>query len=296
MTVLILRALGIGDLCAATPALRALRRAYARDRLVLAAPGWLAPLAALTGALDDLTELGSLDDPIPRAERRPRLAVNLHGKGPQSHRLLLATEPGDLLAYRCPTANWDDGPDHRDAEHEVRRWCRLLSWAGLAVDPTDLTLLPPLVAAPVDAATIVHPGAKDPGRRWAPERFATVARALADHGHDVVVTGEAADAPAATRIAEHSGARVLAGRTRVDDLAALVAGARLVICGDTGLAHLATAYGTPSVVLFAHMDPALWGPPESDRHQVIRHPEAADPLAAITPREVLAAVDRALAA
>jgi ADP-heptose:LPS heptosyltransferase len=49
-----------------------------------------------------------------------------------------------------------------------------------------------------------------------------------------------------------------------------VGAAARVVCGDTGVAHLATALGTPSVVLFGPTPPALWGPP-SDRpwHRVL---------------------------
>ncbi|MGH3898296.1 MAG: glycosyltransferase family 9 protein, partial [Pseudonocardiaceae bacterium] len=54
---------------------------------------------------------------------------------------------------------------------------------------------------------------------------------------------------------------VLAGPTSLALFAALVADASLVVCGDTGVAHLATAYGTPSVVLFGPVSPRRWGPP-----------------------------------
>jgi ADP-heptose:LPS heptosyltransferase len=53
------------------------------------------------------------------------------------------------------------------------------------------------------------------------------------------------------------------------DLAALVARARLVLCGDTGVAHLATAYGTRSVILFGPTSPAHWGPLGSGPHSVL---------------------------
>ena len=54
---------------------------------------------------------------------------------------------------------------------------------------------------------------------------------------------------------------MLAGETDLLTLAATIAHARLLLCGDTGLAHLATAFGTPSVVLFGPTPPARWGPP-----------------------------------
>jgi ADP-heptose:LPS heptosyltransferase len=89
------------------------------------------------------------------------------------------------------------------------------------------------------------------------------------------------------------------------ELAAVVGGARLVISGDTGVAHLASAYGTPSVVLFGPVSPARWGPPTDPRHQVVWHgdgtgnPHAAimDPaLGRITVAEVVAAAQRATSA
>ena len=54
---------------------------------------------------------------------------------------------------------------------------------------------------------------------------------------------------------------VLAGRTTVLELAAIVGVAGRVVCADTGVAHLATALRRPSVVLFGPTAPAAWGPP-----------------------------------
>ncbi|MEJ7706779.1 MAG: glycosyltransferase family 9 protein [Nocardioidaceae bacterium] len=50
------------------------------------------------------------------------------------------------------------------------------------------------------------------------------------------------------------------------ELAALVSSARLVVSGDTGVAHLASSYATPSLVLFGPVSPALWGPPRGPGH------------------------------
>src|SRR5204863_1435697 len=81
VSVLVLRALGIGDLATAVPALRGLRAARPTEEIVLAAPEWLTPLAHLTGAVDRVVPVGGLDVPG-IAVPPPRLAVNLHGKGP----------------------------------------------------------------------------------------------------------------------------------------------------------------------------------------------------------------------
>jgi ADP-heptose:LPS heptosyltransferase len=88
-----------------------------------------------------------------------------------------------------------------------------------------------------------------------------------------VLTGSPAEAGLARAVAGRAGLpadRVLAGRTGVGELAALVAAARLVVCGDTGIGHLATGYGTPSVLLFGPNSPATWGPlVDLDRHRVL---------------------------
>jgi ADP-heptose:LPS heptosyltransferase len=83
-----------------------------------------------------------------------------------------------------------------------------------------------------------------------------------------------------------------------------VAHAGRVLCGDTGVAHLATAYGTPSVVLFGPTPPSEWGPPPGrTRHRVLwsggrGDPHAATPdagLLAITVDDVLGALDEGTA-
>ncbi len=64
---------------------------------------------------------------------------------------------------------------------------------------------------------------------------------------------------------------MVAGRTDLAGLADLVARAALVVCGDTGVAHLATAFATASVVLFGPVSPASWGPPAEGPHTVLWH-------------------------
>ena len=64
---------------------------------------------------------------------------------------------------------------------------------------------------------------------------------------------------------------MLAGRTDLATLSAVVAGARLVVSGDTGVAHLASAHRTPSVVVFGPVPPAEWGPPSDGPHTVVWH-------------------------
>jgi ADP-heptose:LPS heptosyltransferase len=301
--ILVLRALGLGDLATAVPALRGLRTAAPGEPLTLAAPAGLTPLIDLIGGVRAVVDTTGLDAPLPPGPH-PSIAVNLHGSGPESHRLLQATSPGKLWGFANAEAEFLDGPAWDGEEHEVARWCRLLAHYGVEADRHDLGLAIPRIEVP-RRRTIIHPGAKSGTRRWPPERFAAVARALRADGHQVVVTASGEERASAVRVAEAAG---LTARdvpvTRLDELAALVAHARLVISGDTGISHLATAYGTPSVTLFGPMSPARWGPPDRPYHQALWKGTRSEPgdrpgpphpaLLAIGEDEVLRAAERAL--
>jgi ADP-heptose:LPS heptosyltransferase len=267
--VLMVRALGLGDFLTGVPAYRALRAAYPDHEMVLAAPPQFAPLASLTSAVDRMLPVGELQ-PVPWRGPPPAVAADLHGNGPASHDLVRAVGAPVTMMYASPADPGVDGPWWAEEEHEVTRWCRLLGWWEMPSDPGALRLSPPSVPPLVSAAAVVHPGAASGSRRWPAARFAEVARALAGWGLAVVISGNAAERALATQVAQAAGLgreSVLAGRTGLAGLAAVVAAASIVISNDTGVAHLAVAYGTPSVTLFGPVSPALWGPPRgSPRH------------------------------
>jgi ADP-heptose:LPS heptosyltransferase len=305
LRILVLRALKLGDFLTGVPAYRALRRAYPNAEIVLAAPRALEPLRELVGgALDRIIDARPLE-PLASELHGADLGVNLHGRGPQSHRVLLGARARRLIAFRndqIPESS--GGPKHDPAEHEVARWCRLLQHAGIAADPRELDLAVPPVLVPrrIRGATLIHPGAASEARRWPAERWIEVARAEQRLGRAVIVTGGPQEVDLAHRVADAAGiptTHVYAGRTNLRELAALVAAAGRVVCGDTGVAHLATAYRTPSVVLFGPIPPTAWGPPQRPYHRVLWNGTTGDPhanrvdpgLLAIPPERVIAALD-----
>jgi ADP-heptose:LPS heptosyltransferase len=272
-TVLALRALNVGDLLVAVPALRALRRAYPRHRIVLAAPAGLRPLVARCDAVDALLPTAA-PDALTWSGPPPDVVVNLHGTGPQSHRALAALRPGRRIGFRPTraTRSWE-GPDWAataaEHPHERERWCHLLTHCAIPADPSDLHLTPSRPRSRRCRPGAPAPGARYGSKRWPAGRFAEVARALGRAGEPVLITGSADERHLAEEVAGRAGlaeSRVLAGRTDLDQLADLVAGADLVVSGDTGIAHLASAFATPSVVLFGPVDPAQWGPPAAGPH------------------------------
>lgn len=299
-TLLALRALGLGDLLTCVPALRAIARAFPEHYRVLAAPLYLAPLVRLCGGIDEVVDAAPLM-PLNEDLARVDVAINLHGRGPQSHRVLLPTRPRKVIAF----ANADihetrDFPEWRPNEHEIDRWCRLLRESGIPADANDLELTAPRGDARSRGAIVVHPGAANESRRWPADRWVDLCTHLVREGHRVVMTGSAAEFRRCRYIAKAAHLPidcVLAGNTDLEDLTCIIASCLAVVCGDTGLAHIATALRTPSVVLFGPTSPAYWGPPSNrPYHHVIwrgilgdPHAPHVDPgLASITVDEVLA--------
>jgi ADP-heptose:LPS heptosyltransferase len=289
LRVVALRAAGVGDLLTAVPALRALTRVG--TQVTVAAPDWLHPLALRIPGVHSAVGVDGLR---PKCSLRGVLAVNLHGRGPQSHEALLAGSPDELLAFRCPGI-WQAGPlwDGPPRESERARWCRLLEAAGIAADENDVHILAPHQRAPMSAAVVLHVGGKDPARRWPARRFAQLVHELGIDTSLIAITGDRRDLADARIVAEDLGLaphHILAGQLSIEQWAAMIAEARLVVTGDTGAAHLSTAYDVRSVVVFG---PALieqWGPPRGGRQVAVRASGHTPAAADVPVDDVMAAV------
>jgi ADP-heptose:LPS heptosyltransferase len=296
-----LRALGLGDLLVAVPALHALRRGLPEHRLLLATSAWLAPLVELV-PVDGIVPANGLDVPLPFRPGEVDVAVNLHGNGRESRTIVDALGARLVMQHARPG---ESGPPWPGNIHERARWARLVAAFGMPSHPDEVAIAVPAVPSPAPGAAVVHVGAAYGSRRWPVERFGAVARALEERGHRVVFTGGAAERDRALAAAAAGGlpdGAVLAGRVELDAFAALVAHAALVVTADTGAAHLASAYRIPSVVLFGPAPPEQWGPPASGPHIALTDAalrvgdsfgDAPDPaLLAVGVGDVLAAVDR----
>ncbi|MEJ1114705.1 glycosyltransferase family 9 protein [Paenarthrobacter sp. CCNWLY172] len=302
--LLALRALKLGDLLVAVPALRGLRRAFPEHRILYAAPAWIAEALELVGGIHHLPTPG-LDDPLTVPHGAVDIAVNLHGNGAESRLRIEELGANRVVAHEAPGI---DGPAWTSGLPERERWTRLLNWHGIEADPLDYRLNLPAVPSSRPGATVIHVGAAYGSRLWPVDRFADVAVELAGAGHDVVLTGGASErgrAEQTAALAKLKGANLddglLAGRQGLAEFAATIAEARLVVSADTGAAHLASAYGRPSVVLFGPAPAEEWGPPPGP-HKVLTAVElrrgdvfSADPdpaLLAVSVRDVVDAVER----
>ncbi|WP_461163890.1 glycosyltransferase family 9 protein [Arthrobacter sp. R4-81] len=296
--LLVLRALKLGDLLVAVPALHALRRAFPDHRLRYAAQGWLTEALQLVGGFELLPTHG-LDEPIAVEPGTVDVAVNLHGSGPESQERIEELRARHTISH---VSERRAGPRWQPDLHERERWTRLLQWHGIEADPLDFRLNRPAVHTDTPDATVIHVGAAYGSRLWPVDRFASVAWKLAASGHSILFTGSSAERERALMVCRRAGlaaTAVVAGQLTLSQFAATVADARLVISADTGAAHLASAYGRPSVVLFGPAPPEIWGPPPGP-HVVLTKAEArrgdtfaADPdpaILGVTSQEVLEAV------
>ena len=307
--VLVARQDSVGDVLLAGPAVRAVAAGAGRvtllcgprgrdaarllpgvDEVMVAHASWIdaepervtrATVDALVDRLTDL-QLGQAliltsfhQSPLP-------LALLLRMAGVPTIAAVSVDYPGSLLDVR-----------HRVDEdlHEVERGLSLAATLGyrlpegddgrLAVRRDPGAGLPDLEGPYV----VVHPGASVPARAWAPERHAALVEALAAEGRRVVVTGGTSERALTARVAgerrppEGSGEpqrgapedRVvdLGGRVDLAGLAEVLAGAGVVVVGNTGPAHLAAAVGTPVVSLFAPVVPAVRWRPWGVRHLLL---------------------------
>ena len=298
--IAIFRALQLGDMLCAVPALRALRAAAPHAHIALLGLPWAqAFVERYADLVDELIifpgAVGFPEQPESNAglpaffsrmrARRFDLAIQLHGSGGIANDLLLElgarayagfVQPGEAARPGC----FIDWPDDLP---ESERYLALTGALGAPAIERQLTFplsrrdryeYAELVAThglQAQRLVLIHPGAQLPSRRWPAERFAEVADHLAADGWQIAITGTAAEAPLTGSVlgAMSAPAVHLAGATSLGGLAALVAHARLVICNDTGISHIAAATATASVVIASGSDTRRWAPLDHARHRVI---------------------------
>ncbi|MFC0003735.1 HAD-IIIA family hydrolase [Micromonospora siamensis] len=281
-TVLVVRSDSAGDVLVTGPAIRAVA-AGAHRVVLLCGPRGRAAAELLPG-IDEIIEwpLPWIDgdpepvDPADMSRLTERLAqvdadeaiifTSFH-QSPLPLALLLRVAGAPRIS-----AVSDDYPGSLlDVRHRVpvgvpepERALSLAAAAGFALPHHD----EPMLRLRDDAVAggdggdyvVVHPGASVPARACPPQRCADIVAALTAAAHRVLVTGGPGERELTARVAA-AGGEDFGGRTDLAGLAGIIAGARCLVVGNTGPAHLAAAVGTPVVSLFAPTVPyGQWGP------------------------------------
>jgi len=308
--VAVFRALQLGDLLCAVPALRALRNAWREAQITLIGLPWAASFATRFAHLvDDFIafpgfpglperppEIAALPLFLITAQSRHfDLAVQLHGRGDLTNAIVGTLGASATAGFRGPGTYCPDPARYApwpEAGPEIERLLTLVDYLHLPRAGTQLEFpISPSEVAQADALrhmaglaragyACLHPGARLRSRRWPPEHFAAVAAPLQQAGLRIVVTGTAEEAEVTARVTRMvSGAIDLTGQTSLGVLAALIRDARLLVCNDTGVSHVAAALRTPSVVVSCGADPARFAPLDHVLHEVVHEPMACRPCA-----------------
>lgn len=112
---------------------------------------------------------------------------------------------------------------------------------------------------PSQAYAVLHVGAGSPLRHWQDEKWRSIASTLHARGMTPVFSGSAADQAQIANIDPEGQFPNYAGRTDLPQLWDLLRHARLLVCPDTGIAHLGRIVGVPTVALFGQGSPILFG-------------------------------------
>jgi predicted lipopolysaccharide heptosyltransferase III len=285
--VLVVRLRSIGDTVLSTPSLFALKRFLPNASVDILLEDWVAPVLDGFAHVDDLLTI-SRSSASSRARIAARLrsnrydvVYNLHG-GTTATLLTRATGAKHRVGYQdyqyarlhnhlSPSSSSLWG---REKTHSVEQQLALLGWTGVPVTdrpPTQLAVTE-TAAASISVRlgeahlegqpfAVIHPAAAFDTKQWATENFGRVISELAAKQlPTIVITG-----PNETALVDQlqsMSATPLTAFTNLSlpEVTALITRARLFVGNDSGIAHIAAAVETPSVVIFGSSNRAHWGP------------------------------------
>lgn len=285
--VLVVRLRSIGDTVLTTPTLFALKRFLPQASVDILLEDWVAPVLEGFPHVDNVITLErkstSARARVARQLRANRYDVvyNLHG-GTTATFLTRATGAPHRVGYETyqyarlhnhlsPSSSFLWG---RDKTHSVEQQLALPGWTGVPVSdlpPTNLAVTEEAsaaIAARLQANgltevrfAVIHPAAAFATKQWAAKNFGRVAEALSAQGLRVV----AITTPNEQSIIDEMNRNTAAPAVAFTDLSlpeitALLARARMFVGNDSGIAHIAAAVQTPSVVIFGSSNIAHWRP------------------------------------
>jgi heptosyltransferase-3 len=297
--VLVVRLRSIGDTVLATPSLYALRRFLPQVQIDILLEDWVAPVLDGSTDVDNVLTVERGSNTMARARlartlraTRYDVAYNLHGgttatllmrAAAARHRVGYAGyQYSRLLNHQAPPAPalW-----HQEKTHSVEQQLALLGWTGVPVsdcprtrlavtEPASQSVNDRLRACEISNDTpyaLVHPAAAFESKQWSAENFARVAESLAARGLRVVALAAPNQAGVVATLQANCAARIDAFTDlSLPEVTALSSRARLFVGNDSGIAHIAAAVRTPSVVIFGSSNVAHWRPWTSAPAEVVR--------------------------
>jgi heptosyltransferase I len=283
--ILFIKTSSLGDVVHHMPAVTDARRRLPDARLSWVVEEPYAPLACLHPGIDEVIPVASRRwraqlhrretwseiVRFGRAVRERRYDAVIDAQGLLRTALIAKAARGvrhgyDMASIREPLASL-----FYDVRHRVEWRChaiprnRMLTGCALGYEPQaefEFGLDRASIArrARNDYAVLIH-GTARVDKEWPQSHWITLARALVDRGLEVVLPwGAEAERRRSDEIVAALGRGEVPDRRPLDEVAALIAGASVVVGVDTGLLHVAAALGVPLVGIFIGSEPGLTGP------------------------------------
>ena len=332
--VLVIRLRSIGDTVLSTPSLFALRRFLPNAQVDVLLEDWVAPVLEASDLVDNVISIGKGSMSRMRTAfelRRNKYDVvfNLHG-GTTSTFLTRFTGARHRVGYKdyqyssLYTDLLSSSSDFWGEEktHSAEQQLALLGFAGVPVSDRPRSLLTRTVNAgeQVDSLlnecgladekfALIHPSTAFATKQWGTENFARVAEYLAAAGIKRVAVATKAERATLNNVVEASRVQIAA----FDDLSlpqitALASKAVIFVGNDSGIAHMAAAVGTPTVVVFGSSNRDHWRPWTDAPNEIVFEKFDCQPCAGyrceiygeprciqgVSTESVIAAIDRVL--
>ena len=307
--IAIFRALQLGDMLEAVPAIRAIRSGFPQAEITLIGLPWASILARRFPAYLDrfapfagysgIVEMEVVPERSARFIEEQRacdydLVIQMHGSGSISNRFVLAIARRLTAGYyvgQAPPRLTFAAPYPDDSPEVLRNLglARLLGCPNCSPrlefplfeeDRAEANVLLQRVPRSGGPLVGIHAGARPPARRWPAASFSALADTLVRRaGALILLTGGPGEESTIRQVEESMREPCinLTGQTSLGGLAALIHALDLFITNDTGPAHLAYALNTPSITLFGPADYKRWAPLDAHLHAVARHPVPCSP-------------------
>ncbi len=302
----IFRALQLGDMLCAVPAIRALRSAYPQAKIILLGLPWE---RSFTERFDHYFD-GFIHFPgypgLPEQsfdskafheftgqmqQEQFDLLLQMQGNGSLVNPMLELFNARHVAGFKTAGHYAPDNGlffDYPDHGSEIDRHLALMSFLGIEPLGNDLEF--PVLEAdeeelrqlqlPIETQKYVciHPGSRGTWRQWPVNYFAALADFCIEQGYQAVITGtkDEADITNAVISQMKNTATNATGKTSLGAVGALIRDAALLISNCTGVSHIAAAFKTPSVVISMDGEPHRWGPIDTYRHRTINWLEIPD--------------------
>lgn len=297
--IAVFRALQLGDMLCAVPALRALHHAYPDATITLLGLPWAESLISrfphylhsfmhfpgFPGLPEQEFNATSFSRfLLDMQEEQFDLALQMQGNGsvinPMIELLGAKHTAGFCISgHYCPSNGLFI--TYPDGIHETERHLRLMEHLGIAGYGTELEF--PLYKKDYDdyAETgfclepgkyvCIHPGSRGSWRQWPPAHFAALGNYCAANGLTVVLTGTTEELEIVEQVKNQLNKEPLiaASKTSLGATAVLIQNARLLIANCTGVSHIASALETPSLIVSMDGEPERWGPQDKSLHCTI---------------------------